>query len=233
MPSNNIGEHPDQLAACLTRRVKSIGMDSPEPSAQVWIAICGPPGSGKSTLAAALQSRLGSIATVIPMDGYHLRRSDLDRLPDPDVAHRRRGAPFTFDSHRFVSDLKTARVSRAGRFPSFDHGVGDPEEDRILLTPQHRIVIVEGNYLLLPSEPWCHLKPLFDETWFLDVHIDVCKSRVLRRHIATGKDPEIAQQRVEDNDGPNAKLIIQECRCRADRCLTLTMEPSTLFSSRQ
>ena len=33
--------------------------------------------------------------------------------------------------------------------PSFDHGVGDPVEGDIAVSPSHQFVIVEGNYLLL------------------------------------------------------------------------------------
>ena len=33
--------------------------------------------------------------------------------------------------------------------PSFDHGVGDPVPDNVQVIPQNKIVLVEGNYLLL------------------------------------------------------------------------------------
>lgn len=33
--------------------------------------------------------------------------------------------------------------------PSFDHGVGDPVDGDIEVTPVHRVVLAEGNYLLL------------------------------------------------------------------------------------
>lgn len=33
--------------------------------------------------------------------------------------------------------------------PSFDHGVGDPVPDGIQVIPQNKIILVEGNYLLL------------------------------------------------------------------------------------
>lgn len=33
--------------------------------------------------------------------------------------------------------------------PSFDHGVGDPVENDICVLPSHRVVLSEGNYLLL------------------------------------------------------------------------------------
>lgn len=35
------------------------------------------------------------------------------------------------------------------RVPSFDHGVGDPVEGDIAVSPSHQFVVVEGNYLLL------------------------------------------------------------------------------------
>ncbi len=40
--------------------------------------------------------------------------------------------------------------------PSFDHGVGDPVEDDIRVTPSHRIVLSEGNYLLLGALACVH-----------------------------------------------------------------------------
>ena len=76
------------------------------------LAIAGCPGSGKSTLAKRLCTKLnaraseegrGGTAVVIPMDGYHYTRAELDRMQDPKLAHRRRGAHWTFDAEGFVS----------------------------------------------------------------------------------------------------------------------------------
>lgn len=33
--------------------------------------------------------------------------------------------------------------------PSFDHGVGDPVPDGVTVIPQNKIILIEGNYLLL------------------------------------------------------------------------------------
>lgn len=43
------------------------------------------------------------------------------------------------------------RVTPAGEatLPSFDHGVGDPVPDGVTVIPQNKIILVEGNYLLL------------------------------------------------------------------------------------
>ena len=64
--------------------------------------------------------------TIIPMDGYHYYQSELDTMEDPEEAHARRGAPFTFNSAKFVGALIKARKEGQGSFPSFDHGTGEP-----------------------------------------------------------------------------------------------------------
>lgn len=187
-----------------------------------WLGIAGPPGSGKSTLAAQLLDHLGGeVAIVIPMDGYHYYRRELDAMPDPAEARRRRGAPFTFNAGKFTADLQSAKERGSGRFPSFDHGIGDPVEGAIVLSPTHRIVMIEGNYLLLNQSPWCDLRPVFDETWYLDVPLDTCKERVFQRHIVTGKDEATARIRVETNDGFNAELVAEESPPNATKILTV------------
>ena len=61
------------------------------------VGLAGSPGSGKTTTAAQVVARanalaVADVAAVLPMDGFHLYRSQLDALPDPREAHRLRGA---------------------------------------------------------------------------------------------------------------------------------------------
>jgi len=52
---------------------------------------------------------------------------------------------------------------------------------------RHRIVLVEGNYLLLFSDPaWAPLRDVFDEKWFISVPLDAAMERVLKRHMKHG-----------------------------------------------
>ena len=48
-------------------------------------------------------------------------------------------------------------VMHAGEamLPSFDHGVGDPVADGVSVISQNKIVLVEGNYLLLGKPANC------------------------------------------------------------------------------
>src|SRR3954464_6508313 len=69
------------------------------------LGIAGPPGGGKSTVARAVVAELGTVARLVPMDGFHLAQSELDRLGRRD----RMGAPDTFDAAGYVALLKRLR----------------------------------------------------------------------------------------------------------------------------
>ncbi len=128
---------------------------SAAPVEQYWIAVAGAPGSGKSTLckelAAGLNAR-GIRTTVIPMDGFHFYRRELDQMPNSEEAHSKRGSHWTFNSTRLVQVmllqstvcrrilikikcqvLSSIREAGSGKVPSFDHAVGDPVEDDIMV----------------------------------------------------------------------------------------------------
>jgi len=186
---------------------------------QFWIGLAGAPGSGKSTLANLLITRLKEILVVIPLDGYHYYRSELGQMKNSSQAYLRRGSPFTFNSQKFYSDLAKAHKSRTGIFPSFDHHIKDPIENAIHLSTDHKIILVEGNYLLLNSEPWYSIRKLFDETWLLDIPIEVSNDRVAKRHVSTGMTEYQALERVRQNDDINAKLIAKESFFNADRII--------------
>lgn len=123
-------------------------------------------------------------------------------------AYARRGAPWTFDAEAFVAAVRKIRLQGGASLPSFDHGVGDPVEGDILIdSQQHAVVLVEGNYLLLESEPWVHLRELFDDTWFVDCPLDTAMQRVFERQTAIGLAPDVSRGRIAGNDRPNGELI--------------------------
>jgi pantothenate kinase len=133
---------------------------APPGGARFMVGIAGAPGSGKSTLASEVTSRINAaagraVAVRVPMDGFHLFRRELDQMPDPAAAHARRGAPWTFDAAAYVACLRRLKLGAAEAVPSFDHGVGDPVAGDIAVLPKHRIIISEGNYLLLGVQPPC------------------------------------------------------------------------------
>ena len=120
------------------------------------VGVIGPPGSGKSTLAKQVVHIINSIqgeecAVMLPMDGFHFYKWQLDAFDDPVAAHARRGAHWTFDAEGFVNLVERVVTcpDEVILAPSFNHGAGDPVEKDISIEKHHSIVIVEGNYLLL------------------------------------------------------------------------------------
>ncbi|USP76660.1 uncharacterized protein yc1106_03934 [Curvularia clavata] len=199
-------------------------------SQRVMVAVSGIPGSGKTTLAAKVSTKLNekqaqqspgtansnSVSAFIPMDGFHLSRAQLDAMPDPDSAHARRGAAFTFDGDSFYALVKKLREPLCPETatlyaPSFDHAVKDPVANDIAIAPSVRIVIFEGNYCSLNKSPWSDAAKLMDELWFVDVDFDVAHKRLIHRHVKAGiaQNEEAAAKRADENDLVNGREIVE------------------------
>ncbi|KAI2624051.1 P-loop containing nucleoside triphosphate hydrolase protein [Xylaria nigripes] len=161
---------------------------------------------------ASLNPNAAPIAAFVPMDGYHLTRAQLSAMPDPETAHARRGAEFTFDGAAFLSLVRALRSPPTTTIfaPSFDHAVKDPKENDIAIEPGHRIVVFEGNYVVLDKEPWREAAVLMDERWFVEVGVEVARRRLVRRHLRAGivGDEEEAGRRADENDLVNGRFVV-------------------------
>ena len=73
-----------------------------------------------------------------------------------------------------------------------------------------RHIVVEGNYLLLQDPPWDALASQFDTTVFLDVPYDTLKARLTDRWKALA--PDDFETKMEGNDLPNARLVLDRSR---------------------
>jgi pantothenate kinase len=175
---------------------------------RVMAAIAGAPGSGKSTLAHNLRGELqrrGETAIVVPMDGFHFDDSVLNAR-----GHRpRKGAPFTFDVAGFEVILKRIRVSAPDvAIPVFDRTLELARAGADIVEAKTRVVLVEGNYLLLNEAPWSRLKTLFDLTVFIDVPRAELKRRLIQRWLDHGFDMDYAENWVASNDLLNIDEVI-------------------------
>jgi pantothenate kinase len=67
-------------------------------------------------------------------------------------------------SLREVSVTDSNNLDKAISVPSFDHAKKDPVERDICVLSSQKIVLLEGNYLLLNENPWKVIQGLVDET---------------------------------------------------------------------
>jgi len=121
------------------------------------VGIVGVPGAGKSTLAQRLVDAVNQdyeqpVAVCVPMDGYHLPNSVLDERNLRSL----KGIPETFDGESFVRLLGKLRQDDGSAVvcPTFDRSIDASVKDGLVVESGHRIIVIEGNYLLLQRQPW-------------------------------------------------------------------------------
>jgi len=83
-----------------------------------------------------------------------------------------------------------------------------------------RIVLVEGNYVLLYDlPPWDQLSPIFDHKWFISCDLQQTRDRIIKRHMGTGDSVERATFRADNNDLVNGRLVDEVSRKYAERII--------------
>ncbi|MGV6805419.1 MAG: AAA family ATPase [Ruegeria sp.] len=198
------GSSPQALADRIAEAVAGLAANA----ARQLIAVAGPPGAGKSTVAGlarrALQDR-GVPAGLLSMDGFHY---DNRILAERDLQPCK-GAPETFDLSGFHATLRRLRVEDEVAVPEFDRTLDKSIAACSLVTADQRVVIVEGNYLLLNEPGWTELSGLWALTVFLDVPLPTLEARLLDRWTGLGLPPEVAERRAFANDIPNARRVVQ------------------------
>ncbi len=218
------GSAPDGVEAVVERVLDALPPDAASRGRRFLLGIAGPPAAGKSTLAAALREALnggrgpggegagegqgeGEVAAVAGLDGFHYD----DRVLLARGHRPRKGAPFTFDAAGYAAMLeRLAAPSReAVAIPVFDRDLELSRAAAAVVEPCHRIVITEGNYLLLADEEWRGVRGRLDFSVFLDVPADALRRRLTARWIGHGYGPAEAKEKTEANDLVNARLVME------------------------
>ncbi|WP_433454798.1 nucleoside/nucleotide kinase family protein [Streptomyces sp. CA-142005] len=197
------------------------------------LGIAGSPGAGKTTLAEHLVRALNTDgppwAAHVPMDGFHLADTELDRLGRRD----RKGAPDTFDAAGYAALLRRLHedTDEVVYAPGFERVLEQPIAGAIPVPPAARLVVTEGNYLLLTEGSWARVRPCLDEVWFCETDEEARIRRLIARHEEFGKDHETAVAWVLGTDQRNADLVAAT-RVRADLVVPAGALPAPVLPER-
>ncbi|ACR31980.1 AAA family ATPase [Burkholderia glumae] len=180
------------------------------PGARRLVAVAGPPGAGKSTFAARLVAALNDgapgHAALLSMDGFHYD----DRVLNARGQRARKGAPHTFDVDGLAALLArlAADDGREIAVPVFDREIEIARAGAAIVPAAARIVVVEGNYLLLDDAAWAPLRAMFDTTVMLAVPRAVLIERLAARWQGYGMDEAAILAKLDGNDLPNVDLVL-------------------------
>lgn len=194
------------------------------------VYLAAPPGLGKTTLALflhhlATHSELVGLPhdafaplclEVRGIDGFHYPNSYLDShvIEEDGVVktlRQRKGAPFTYDVGSLHALLKQARAGGAtDPWPTYSRVTHDVALGTTGVTGN--VLLLEGNYLLLPEEPWASLTPLADVTLFVRADESLLKDRLIGRKVQGGMSRDQAEAWYEASDGPNVRMVLARQR---------------------
>jgi len=216
LPLLNWGQVRDRAVAASQRDSRTV------------IGITGPPGAGKSTLSsaivAAVEDESPGSCVLVGMDGWHLAHDVLTRVGTV----TRKGAPDTFDGAGYVDALR--RIRRQGHddpsvwLPEFHRDIEDAVAGAVEVRAEHRVVVTEGNYLLVDTGPWIAVRSLLDVCWYVDVPDETRLLRLAARHAQFGRSVDEAEHRARVVDQTNADLV-EAAASRADALVSLDDVP--------
>ena len=167
-----------------------------------FIALSGPPASGKSTISEKLLKDLtlkGHNSSILQMDGFHYD----DQILKQKSILLKKGSPETFDVMGFLNFLFRLQNENEVAIPIFDRSLELSRSSAVIISKETRVVIVEGNYILLKTHPWRELHKFFNSTIMINTKHEILEKRLIERWRSFNIPEEEIKQKVFENDLPN------------------------------
>ncbi len=187
---------------------------------RVLAALAGIPGGGKSTFAAVLERVAAAVLgpgrlMVVGMDGWHWPNAVLDARTTTDAhgraipLRRRKGGPESYDVEALAAAIDRLRDTDSPvALPVYDRRLHDPVPGGLIVPPDARIVIIEGNFLLSTDPPWDQVSSRLSPRLFLDCDPARVRARIVARHVRGGAGPDEAARKYENNDRLNIEAVL-------------------------
>ena len=177
-------------------------------TSRYFIALSGAPGSGKSTVSEKLVSDLNTVghkSSILQMDAFHYD----DQILKGKNLLLKKGAPETFDVMGLLNFINRLEKESEVVIPFFDRSLELSRSSAVIISDDIKVVIVEGNYLLLKSHPWRELHKFFNSTIIVNCDERILEERLIKRWENFNLSKEIINQKVYENDLPNGVYVLK------------------------
>ena len=173
-----------------------------------FIALSGPPASGKSTISENIADDLSSKgyqSNVLQMDGFHYD----DKILKEKNLISKKGSPETFDVMGLANFLSRLKTEPEVTIPIFDRSLELSRSSAVIIPKETKVIVTEGNYLLLNSKPWNILQKFFDSSIMIHCEEKILEKRLLDRWKNFNLSENEIHQKVYENDLPNGVNVIK------------------------
>src|SRR5690606_16134309 len=131
---------------------------------------------------------------------------------------------FFFQAEDGIRDFHVTGVQTCALPICYSRRIEDVVENAFTVEAGVRVLVVEGNYLLLADPPWSRIGPMLDLAVFIEVPREMVRERLLNRHAAEGLfSVERNVEHVERVDLANYDLV-KRSRSRAVIAIDLITE---------
>ena len=186
------------------------------------IAIAGPPGSGKSSFSAVLNRVINVLSrrdnsAVVGQDGWHypnqyLATHNINKNDRMIPLREVKGTPETFDVDGLIAFVHQIKAQDEVSFPIYSRELHEPQAKAGHILPEHRIILFEGNYLLLDRPGWRDIQGMADCSIFLSAPVEAITAGLRERHLRGGKDAQSVENHLRTVDLPNVQLVMESSK---------------------
>ena len=192
----------DQLLISLTERIDN------DDKNRYFIALSGPPASGKSTISEKLANDLRAKeynSSILQMDGFHYD----DLILKEKKLLLKKGAPETFDVMGLINFVSRLQKEDEVIIPIFDRSLELSRSSAVIISKNTKVIIVEGNYILLNTYPWCELHKFFNTTVMINCEKKILEKRLIERWENFNLLKEEIDDKVYKSDLPNGVKVLK------------------------
>ena len=192
----------DQLLRSITDQIDN------DNKKRYFLALSGPPASGKSTISEKLTNDLnkkGYKTSTLQMDGFHYD----DQILKEKKLLLKKGAPETFDVMGLINFLSRLYKEEEVAIPIFDRSLELSRSSAAIISKNTKVIIVEGNYILLNNYPWKELHKFFNSTVIINCEEKVLEQRLIERWEKFNLPKDEIKEKVYKNDLPNGVSVLK------------------------